>query len=103
MGVFEIGNKLGKIRCSCILSGSAPYMRDLCFGKLSDPMDKRFPSYTGIARNLNSQRFKVIPHNNLQDKRELTKFLDHIAKKWTTRNNYWTITRKNYFFGLVEI
>jgi len=41
-----------------VLSGSAPYMRSMCFGKL--PLNEAlYPSYTGRAMNLNSERFQV--------------------------------------------
>ena len=41
-----------------VLSGSAPYTRSMCFGKL--PLDlAKYPSYLGRARNLNSERFQV--------------------------------------------
>lgn len=41
-----------------VLSGSAPYMRSMCFGKLSPDPD-RYPSYAGRSGNLNSERFQV--------------------------------------------
>jgi len=56
-----------------ILSGSAPYLRSLCFGKmvLDDISRRDFPSYSGRANNLNSDRFHVIDIKPLYLKSDL--------------------------------
>ena len=50
------------LRHVCIVSGSSPYLRNLCFGKFNSTSEitDKFPSYRGKSFNLNSQRFKIV-------------------------------------------
>jgi hypothetical protein len=68
---------------SVILSGSAPYLRSLCFGKMAqDDISRRdFPSYTGRANNLNSDRFHVIDIKPLSLKSDLTAAYHQLFRK----------------------
>ena len=57
-----------------ILSGSAPYMRSLCFGH-SPPNNPMFPSYMGKYQNLNSGRFQVRAIHPISDENDLKEYL----------------------------
>jgi hypothetical protein len=56
--------------------GSSPYLRSLCFGKLSisEAQDK-FPAYCGISRNLNSSRTHVHTLGPILNNSEFRKYV----------------------------
>ncbi|KAL6065496.1 hypothetical protein QOT17_010126 [Balamuthia mandrillaris] len=72
--MFNLGNHASDTRRHlCVLLGSAPYMRALCFGKY--PQDSaRYPSYMGVAGNLNSARFPVQMLGPFSNSKDLTSF-----------------------------
>ena len=58
--IYCLGNDGGSnLNHMIVLSGSAPYMRSMCFGKLDLDL-QRYPSYFGRSCNLNSERFGVL-------------------------------------------
>lgn len=77
--VYQMGQRASKPATHlCVIGGSAPYARAMCFGHL--PVDPHaFPSYNGKACNLNSERFSVRMLGPLLSREAFEAFLSHSA------------------------